>query len=43
MSNALNPKELTELVEGLNFKEKVDRSLRLIEEAHERYGKRLVV
>ena len=31
------------LVDGLNFKEKVDRALALIREAHEEYGDRLVV
>ena len=31
------------LVEGLNFKQKVDRSLKLIEQAHEEYGEALVV
>ncbi|MCP4650871.1 MAG: phosphoadenylyl-sulfate reductase [PVC group bacterium] len=34
---------LTELVENLNFKEKVDRSLALIKEAYEKYGDGLVV
>ena len=31
------------LVEGLNFKEKVDRSLGLIEQAYKLYGDSLVV
>ena len=31
------------LVDGLNFKEKVDRALALIREAHEEYGDRLLV
>jgi len=31
------------LVENLNFAEKVDRSLRLIQEAHDQYGDRLIV
>lgn len=31
------------LVDGLNFAEKVERSLRLIREAYEEYGDRLVV
>ena len=31
------------LVDGLNFAEKVERSLRLIREAHQEYGDRLVV
>lgn len=34
---------LKELVDGLNFKEKVDRALRLIEEAYKKYGDALVV
>ena len=32
-----------DLVDGLNFAEKVERSLRLIREAHEEFGDRLVV
>jgi phosphoadenosine phosphosulfate reductase len=35
--------DLKRLVEELNFSEKVERSLRLIREAHEQYGDRLVV
>ena len=35
--------DIKELVETLNFKEKVERSLQLIREAHERYGNGLVV
>ncbi len=35
--------DLKELVESLNFKEKVARSLRLIEEAYKEYGDTLVV
>ncbi|MCM8798680.1 MAG: phosphoadenosine phosphosulfate reductase family protein, partial [Candidatus Omnitrophica bacterium] len=35
--------EITELVDKLNFKEKVDRSLALIKEAYEKYGDGLVV
>ena len=35
--------DLKTLVEKLNFKEKVDRSLRLIEEAYRKYGDGLVV
>jgi len=35
--------DVKSLVEELNFAEKVDRSLRLIEEAYEEYGDRLVV
>ncbi len=35
--------DVRELVEGLNFAQKVDRSLGLIREAHEQFGERLVV
>lgn len=35
--------DLKELVDGLNFKQKVDRSLALIEEAYKKYGDGLVV
>lgn len=38
-----NKDDLKELVEKLNFKEKVDRSLRLIKEAYKKYGDDLVV
>lgn len=38
-----NKDDLKELVEKLNFKEKVDRSLRLIREARQKYGNGLVV
>ncbi len=38
-----NKDDLKELVEKLNFKEKVDRSLRLITEAYKKYGDGLVV
>lgn len=38
-----NKEDLKELVEKLNFKEKVDRSLRIIEEAYRKYGDGLVV
>ncbi len=34
---------VTELVEGLNFKQKVDRSLALIDQAYKEFGERLVV
>ncbi len=34
---------ITELVEGLNFAEKVERSLALIDDAHREFGDRLVV
>lgn len=35
--------DVRKLVDGLNFAEKVDRALRLIQEAYEEYGDRLVV
>ena len=38
-----NKDDLKELVDGLNFKQKVDRSLELIKEAYEKYGDGLVV
>lgn len=38
-----NPENLTELVDKLNFKEKVERAKTLIEEAHKTYGDSLVV
>lgn len=38
-----NKDDLKELVENLNFKEKVDRALALIKEAYDRYGDGLVV
>ncbi|MBU0547271.1 MAG: phosphoadenylyl-sulfate reductase [Candidatus Omnitrophica bacterium] len=38
-----NKDDLKELVERLNFKEKVERSKQLIKEAYERYGDSLVV
>ena len=43
MRTDLTSDNLKELVETLNFAEKVDRSLELIREAHEEYGDRLVV
>ncbi|MEW5767437.1 MAG: phosphoadenylyl-sulfate reductase [bacterium] len=43
MSLLENKDDLKKLVFGLNFKEKVDRSLALIREAYERYGDGLVV
>jgi phosphoadenosine phosphosulfate reductase len=43
MSLLENNDDVKALVNGLNFKEKVDRSMRLISEAYERYGDRLVV
>ncbi|MGC8805903.1 MAG: phosphoadenosine phosphosulfate reductase family protein, partial [Candidatus Ratteibacteria bacterium] len=38
-----NKDDLKKLVDELNFKEKVERSLRLIKEAYEKYGDGLVV
>lgn len=38
-----NKEDLKELVDNLNFKQKVDRSLKLIKEAYEKYGDGLVV
>lgn len=43
MSLLDNKDDLKKLVEDLNFKEKVDRSLALIEEAYKKYGDGLVV
>ncbi len=43
MSLLETKEDLKELVETLNFKEKVERSLRLISEAYEKYGNGLVV
>jgi len=43
MSILENKDDVVQLVEGLNFKEKVDRSLALIEEAYKKYGDSLVV
>lgn len=43
MSLLENKDDLKELVDGLNFKEKVDRSMTLIREAYEKYGDGLVV
>jgi len=43
MSLLDNKDDLKDLVENLNFKEKVDRSLGLIKEAYEKYGEGLVV
>jgi len=43
MQFATSPEEIHELVDGLNFKEKVDRSLALISDAYEEYGDGLVV
>jgi len=43
MSLTAVQEDVKSLVEGLNFAEKVDRALRLIQEAYEEYGDRLVV
>lgn len=43
MKDSVSLEELKELVNGLNFAEKVDRSLRLISEAYQEYGDRMVV
>ncbi len=43
MSLLENTDDIKALVNSLNFKEKVDRSMRLIAEAYERYGDKLVV
>ncbi|MDP2660036.1 MAG: phosphoadenylyl-sulfate reductase [Dehalococcoidia bacterium] len=43
MSTSLIAEDIVELVDGLNFAQKVDRSLGLIREAYEQYGDRLVV
>src|SRR3990167_446016 len=43
MSLLNNKDDLKELVEKLNFKEKVERSLALIKEAYEKYGDGLVM
>ena len=43
MDTELTSAELTSLVDGLNFAQKVDRSLALIDAAYEEYGDRMVV
>ncbi len=43
MSPTATKEDIKSLVDGLHFAEKVERSLRLIREAHEEYGDRLVV
>ena len=43
MSLLENKDDVKELVDGLNFKEKVDRSMTLIKEAYEKYDDGLVV
>src|SRR3989337_132624 len=39
----LTSEQLKSLVDGLNFAQKVDRSLGLIRESHQEFGERLVV
>jgi phosphoadenosine phosphosulfate reductase len=43
MVQVVEREDIRSLVDGLNFAEKVDRSLGLIREAYEEFGKRLVV
>lgn len=43
MALNVTKEDIKSLVDGLNFAEKVERSLRLIREAHEEYGDKLVV
>jgi phosphoadenosine phosphosulfate reductase len=43
MQQVLSPEELTELVDGLTFAQKVNRSLGLISKAYEEHGDRMVV
>src|SRR3990167_4673153 len=43
MSLLENKDDIKELVENLNFKQKVERSLALIKEAYQKYGDGLVV
>jgi phosphoadenosine phosphosulfate reductase len=43
MENQITSEELTQLVDGLNFAEKVERSLQLIEDAYQQSGKGMVV
>lgn len=43
MSLLENKDNIKDLVDGLNFKQKVDRSLALIEEAYDKYGDGLVI
>jgi len=43
MAIAATQEDIKSLVDGLNFAEKVERSLHLIREAYEQYGDRLVV
>ncbi len=43
MTTTDQKKDLTDLVENLNLKQKIDRSTALIREAHEEYGDSLVI
>ena len=43
MHNELVSEEIAALVDGLNFSEKVERSRKLISEAYEEFGDRMVV
>lgn len=43
MRNDVSAEELKRLVEGLNFAEKVERSKKLIQEAYQEFGDRMVV
>ncbi len=43
MQHATTPDEIHDLVNDLNFKQKVDRSLELIDHYHEQHGDGLVV
>ena len=43
MAVSMVKEDVRELVDGLNFAQKVERSLKLIQEAHEEFGDRLVV
>ncbi|MDA0265088.1 MAG: phosphoadenylyl-sulfate reductase [Chloroflexi bacterium] len=43
MLDNMNKESIPELVNGLHFAQKVDRSLTLIEEAHQRFGDAMVV
>ena len=43
MENQITSEELTQLVDGLNFAEKVERSLQLIEDAYQQSGNGMVV
>lgn len=43
MSGSLQKEDIKSLVEGLNFAQKVDRSMELIHEAYDKFGEKLVV